>query len=138
MLKLVLSKPSGTVGISDAMSVYNKIDYIAEIINSISYPSTTYRQPRDIRLFRKFKENELRIILLLGYSVFENFLDQERYAHPKALAFIAHIVEGQYLSRDAHKGVEYLATYFDKKFAFLYTASDISGFISFDKLFNTG
>ncbi|CAF1089688.1 unnamed protein product [Rotaria sp. Silwood1] len=68
MLKLLLSKPSGTAGISDAMTVYNKIDHIAEIINSISYPSTTYRQPRDIRLFRKFKGNEFRIILLFGYS----------------------------------------------------------------------
>ncbi|CAF2690238.1 unnamed protein product [Rotaria sp. Silwood2] len=121
MLKLLLSKPSGTAGISDAMTVYNKIDHIAEIINSISYPSTTYRQPRDIRLFRKFKGNEFRIILLFGYSVFEGFLDQERYAHLKALAFIAHIVEAQYLSSDAHKDVEYLASYFDKKFAFLYT-----------------
>ena len=68
MLKLILSKPSVAAGITNAMSVYNEIDHIAEIINSISYPSTTYRQPRDIRLFRKFKANELRIILLFGYS----------------------------------------------------------------------
>ena len=68
MLKLFLSKPSTTEGISNAMSVHNQIDRIAEILNSISYPSTTYRQPRDIRLFRKYKGNELRIILLFGYS----------------------------------------------------------------------
>ncbi|CAF4623867.1 unnamed protein product, partial [Rotaria sp. Silwood2] len=103
MLKLLLSKPSVTGGISDAMSVYGQIDSIAEIINSISFPSTTYRQPRDIRLFRKFKGNELRIILLFGYSAFENFLDQGRYNHLKVLAFIAHIVEGQCLSKEAHK-----------------------------------
>ena len=68
MLKLLLSKPSSAAGTSDAMSAYNQIDHIAEIINSISYPSTTYRQPRDIRLFKKFKGNEPRIILLFGYS----------------------------------------------------------------------
>jgi hypothetical protein len=68
MLKLFLSKPSSTEGISDAMTVHNQIDNIAEIVNSISYPSTTYRQPRDIHLFRKFKANELRIILLFAYS----------------------------------------------------------------------
>ena len=68
MLKLLLSKPSRTTGVSNAMSVYNQIDHIAKIMNSISYPSTTYRQPRDIRLFRKFKGNELRMILLFGYS----------------------------------------------------------------------
>jgi hypothetical protein len=68
MLKLLLSKPSSVAGISNSMSIYNQIDHIAEIMNSISYPSTTYRQPRDIRLFRKFKGNELRIILLFGYS----------------------------------------------------------------------
>ncbi|CAF1336705.1 unnamed protein product, partial [Rotaria sp. Silwood1] len=99
MLKLLLSKPSVTGGISYAMSVYGQIDNIAEIINSISFPSTTYRQPRDIRLFRKFKGNELRIILL----AFENFLDEERYNHLKVLAFIAHIIEGQCLSKEAHK-----------------------------------
>jgi hypothetical protein len=68
MLKLLLSKPSRKAGISKAMSVYDKIDHISEIMNSISYPSTTYRQPRDIRLFKKFKGNELRIMLLFGYS----------------------------------------------------------------------
>jgi len=68
MLKLFLSKPSIADGISNSINAHNQIDNIADIINSISYPSTTYRQPRDIRLFRKFKANELRIILLFGYS----------------------------------------------------------------------
>jgi hypothetical protein len=68
MLKLLLSKPSCGAGISNTMSVHDKIDHISEIIHSISYPSTTYRQPRDIRLFKKFKGNELRVVLLFGYS----------------------------------------------------------------------
>ena len=67
MLKLFLSKPSISEGILDAMSIHKQIDNLAEIVNSISYPSTTYRQPRDIRLFKKFKANELRMILLFGY-----------------------------------------------------------------------
>ncbi|CAF3840657.1 unnamed protein product [Rotaria sordida] len=105
MLKLFLSKQSITEGISNAMSVYDQIDNIAEIVNSISYPSTTYRQPRDIRLFKKFKANELRIILLFGYSAFENFLDEERFIHLKVLAFIAHLVEGESsFARTIHGG----------------------------------
>jgi hypothetical protein len=63
------------------------------------------------------------------YRAFEKFLDQERYTHLKALAFIAHMVEEQYLSNNGHKDVEYLATYFDKKFAFLYTVSNIVCFV---------
>jgi hypothetical protein len=68
MLKLFLSKPSPKAGITHIMSVHDQIDIIAQTFNTISYPSTTYRQPRDIRLFRKFKGNELRIFLLFGYS----------------------------------------------------------------------
>jgi hypothetical protein len=68
MLKLLLTKPSSKGGITDVMSVYDRMDIIAKTFNTISYPSTTYRQPRDIRLFRKFKGNELRIFLLFGYS----------------------------------------------------------------------
>lgn len=68
MLKLLLSKPSPEAGITNIMSVYDQIDLAAQTFNTISYPSTTYRQPRDIRLFKKFKGNELRIFLLFGYS----------------------------------------------------------------------
>ncbi|CAF1347320.1 unnamed protein product [Rotaria sordida] len=68
MLKLLLSKPSSKTGITDVMSVHNRIDIVAKTFNTMSYPSTTYRRPRDIRLFKKFKENELRIFLLFGYS----------------------------------------------------------------------
>lgn len=68
MLKLLLSKPSVKAGITHVMSVQNHIDNIAQTFSTISYPSTTYRQPRDIRLFKKFKGNELRIFLLFGYS----------------------------------------------------------------------
>ncbi len=68
MLNLLLSKPSPKAGITAEMTVYHQMDHIAAVFNSISYPSTTYRQPRDIRLFKKFKGNELRIFLLFGYS----------------------------------------------------------------------
>jgi hypothetical protein len=68
MLKLLLSKPSPKAGITNIMSVHDKMDLAVQTFNRISYPSTTYRQPRDIRLFKKFKGNEFRIFLLFGYS----------------------------------------------------------------------
>ncbi|CAF1296650.1 unnamed protein product [Rotaria sp. Silwood1] len=83
MLKLFLSKQSITEGTSNAMSVYDRIDNIAEIVNSISYPSTT---------------------------AFENFLDEERFIHLKVLAFIAHLVEGECLSSNAHNDIEFLGS----------------------------
>ncbi|CAF3982771.1 unnamed protein product [Rotaria sp. Silwood1] len=126
MLKLFLSKRSIIEGISAAMSIHKQIDNLAEIVNSISYPSTTYRQPRDIHLFKKFKANELRMILLFGYSAFENFLDQERFIHLKVLAFIAHLVEEQNLSENSHQDIKYLARYFNEKFASLYTVSSFA------------
>ena len=68
MLKLLLSKPSLKAGITNVMSVHDRIDTVAKTFNTISYPSTTYRRPRDIRVFKKFRGNELRIFLLFGYS----------------------------------------------------------------------
>jgi hypothetical protein len=50
------------------MSVHDQIDLAAQTFNRISYPSTTYQQPRDIRLLKKFKGNELRIFFLFDYS----------------------------------------------------------------------
>jgi hypothetical protein len=126
------------------MSVHDQIDLAAQTFNTISYPSTTYRQPRDIRLFKKFKGNELRIFLLFGYSyvsyfisfpysllsyrIFEQILEKERYDHLKALAFVAHMVESQYLSVSTHKDIEFLAAYLDERFASLYTVRRINHF----------
>jgi hypothetical protein len=74
----------------------------------------------------------------VSYRAFEKFLDPERYTHLKALAFIAHIVEEQYLSSNGHKDVKYLATHFDKNFAFLYTVNNIFCFVSLFMFYNAG
>lgn len=50
------------------MNVRDQMDHIAQTLGTISYSSTTYRQPWDILLFKKYKRNELRIFLLFGYS----------------------------------------------------------------------
>ncbi|CAF1214593.1 unnamed protein product [Adineta ricciae] len=128
ILKLLLSKPSPKAGITNFMNVHDQLNSVAQLFDTISYPSTTYRQPRDIRLFKKFKGNELRIFLLFGYSIFEKVLNRERYDHLRVLAFIAHMVEGQYLSVDTHEDIQVLAEYFDERFATLYTVNEI-GFV---------
>lgn len=57
----------------------------------------------------------------LSHRIFKNILDKERYEHMQALAFIAHAVESQYLSIIALEDIELLATYFDERFASLYS-----------------
>ncbi|CAF1496926.1 unnamed protein product [Adineta ricciae] len=137
MLKLLLSKPSPKAGITNSMNVHDRIDLIAEKFNAISYSSTTYRQPRDIRLFKKFKGNEFRMFLLFGYSIFEKILSKERYDHLKVLAFIAHLVEGQYLSGKTHEDIRFLAAYFDEKFSTLYSVKQILYTFCFNSFYTT-
>jgi len=135
------------------MSVHDQIDLAAQTFNRILYPSTTYQQPRDIRLFKKFKGNELRIFLLFDYSWVSYFItslysllsyrifeivEEELYDHLKALAFVAHMLERQYLSVSVHKDIEFLAAYFDERFVSLYTVRRIAHFFSLIIRFNLG
>ncbi|CAF1397275.1 unnamed protein product [Adineta steineri] len=125
ILKLLLSKLSPKAGIPNSMTIDGQLDFISQAFNTILYTSTTYRQPRNIRLFKKFKGNEFRIFLLIGYSIFGNVLSGEWYVHLKVLAFIARLVEGEYLFVNAYERVRSLAAFFDEEFASLYTVNQI-------------
>lgn len=64
------------------------------------------------------------------YRIFKNVLDKERYDRLKALAFIAHMVESQYLSTNALEDIEILAEYFDEKFSSLYSVRNVNFFLN--------
>lgn len=68
MLKIFFGNVSEQSGISGAMSIKGSLNTVASIFKSIRYPSTTYRIPRDLRSYATYKGNELRILLLFGYS----------------------------------------------------------------------
>jgi hypothetical protein len=68
MLQIFFGNVSQKTGISEEMSVKKAIDTIALTFKSISYPSSTYRIPRNLKLHSVYKANELKIFLLFGFS----------------------------------------------------------------------
>ena len=65
----------------------------------------------------------------MSYRIFENILETERYHHLKALAFLAHLVESQYLSISRLQDIEKLVNYFDKVFVSFYSVKQDSFFL---------
>lgn len=67
MLEIFFGSVSKKSGISAEMSIKKELDKIALTFKETFYPSTTYRIPRDLKLYGVFKANELKIFLLFGY-----------------------------------------------------------------------
>ena len=68
MLTIFLGNVSQKSGITEEMSVKKYIDTLTTTFNSMYYPSSTYRIPRDLKRHSVFKANELKMFLLFGYS----------------------------------------------------------------------
>ncbi|CAF4054963.1 unnamed protein product [Rotaria sordida] len=49
-------------------SIHNSLHLIEEKLDSIRYPSTTYRLPSQLKYFQTYKGNEYRVTLLFGYQ----------------------------------------------------------------------
>ncbi|CAF3898928.1 unnamed protein product [Rotaria sp. Silwood2] len=121
MLQIFLGNVSKKSGISEEMSVKKDIDTVALTFNSMFYPSSTYRIPRDLKHYSIFKANELKIFLLFGYSIFNGILTKERYNHFRCLAFAAHLIEAAKHDQSTYLEMLDLLEEFDKRFESLYT-----------------
>ena len=64
-------------------------------LSRFRFPSTTTRHPWLLQKFTKCKGSENRIVLLFGYSIFENVLKPEYYSHLLLLVLAAHHVSFQ-------------------------------------------
>lgn len=68
MLRIFFDNVSEKSGIIREMSIKGAIDAVSSIVKSISYPSTTYRIPRNLNQYNVYKANELKMVLLFGYK----------------------------------------------------------------------
>lgn len=71
---------------------------IAADLGKIHYPTTTVRAPRTIMKCMKLKANECRVLLLIGYPIFKNYLPDLYYQHLQKLAFGVSIGESSSIS----------------------------------------
>jgi hypothetical protein len=68
MLRIFFDNVSEKSGITREMSIKSAVDAVSSIVKSISYPSTTYRIPRNLNQYHVYKANELKMVLLFGYT----------------------------------------------------------------------
>ncbi|CAF1117040.1 unnamed protein product [Adineta steineri] len=121
MLHIFFGTVSEKSAITREMNIKGALDAVSSIVKSISYPSTTYRIPRNLRQHNVYKANEYKMVLLFGYNAFDHVLDQERYNHFKCLAFASHLIEAAKIDQSTYRDVHDLLEEFNTKFESLYT-----------------
>ncbi|CAF1218363.1 unnamed protein product [Rotaria magnacalcarata] len=103
-------------------SCYNHIHHLSSILQSFRFPSTTSRRPRSLLKFKKFKANELRMVLLFGFVIFEKILKAKYYNHFLKLVIAIHFSEHRALSMGMVDKVKSLLHEFLIEYPKLYTA----------------
>ncbi|CAF1448407.1 unnamed protein product, partial [Rotaria sordida] len=87
-------------------------------LSKILYPTTTTRAPRSIMKCLKLKANECRILLLIGYPIFKNYLPNIYYEHLQKLAFGISIGESSNISSEKLEEMNSLLTSFVDNFPY--------------------
>ncbi|CAF1976426.1 unnamed protein product [Rotaria magnacalcarata] len=100
-------------------SLYSKIKHVDIRLSTHKFPSTTCRIPRSILKYNQFKANELRSVLLFGFSSF-SFLPRKYYRHFVLLVIAAHLCESRSISPDQLSYIRQLTTEFVYQFPLLY------------------
>ncbi|CAF1437821.1 unnamed protein product [Rotaria sordida] len=101
-------------------TIQSKISNINRTLKLFCSPSTTVRIPRDLKVYSKYKASEYRSILLVFYSIFENFLPKKYYDHFKLLVFALHIGENREIKYKDLETMHLLLNEHVKQFKFLY------------------
>ncbi|CAF3899698.1 unnamed protein product [Adineta steineri] len=99
-------------------SLTKALPSIAGDLAKILYPTTTVRVPRTITKFLKLKANECRVLLLIGYPVFKNYLPELYYKHLQKLAFGISIGESFSISLEKVEEMELLLKSFVDDFPY--------------------
>ncbi|CAF1100809.1 unnamed protein product [Adineta steineri] len=99
-------------------SLTKALPSIAGDLAKILYPTTTVRVPRTITKFLKLKANECRVLLLIGYPVFKNYLPELYYKHLQKLAFGISIGESSSISLEKVEEMELLLKSFVDDFPY--------------------
>ena len=101
-------------------SICGRMDQLDLMLNAVRFPSTTTRRPRSITKFKKYKGNELRSLLLFGYSIFHNILAYRYYVHFLLLVHIMHISESRSIDNESLENLRHLCMEYVLMFPRLY------------------
>lgn len=80
---------------SEEWSCHSNLDQLSMMLRAYRFPSTTARRPRSLLIYKKFKANELRMVLLFGFAIFKGILQQKYYNHLLKLVLAFHLAENR-------------------------------------------
>ena len=106
---------------NEPWSVCFRMKEIDVKLDHVRFPSTTTRRPRSIIMFNKYKGNELRSLLLFGFSIFEDILRRRYYSHFLLLVLVMHLSESRCLDQHCVDDLRHLCTSFVSTFPRLYS-----------------
>ena len=98
-------------------SLRNVLIIINSNLKRIRYP-VTCRIPRSILKWSRLKANESRILLLMAYPIFKNYLPENNYHHLQKLAFGMNIGESSSISARQLEGMDILLNSFVDDFPY--------------------
>jgi hypothetical protein len=99
-------------------SLVSVLPFIANDLAKIRYPTTTVRVPRSIIKCMKLKANECRVLLLIGYPIFQQYLSDSYYQHLQKLAFGIAIGESSSISMEKLEEMDLLLNSFVDDFPY--------------------
>ncbi|CAM2714528.1 unnamed protein product [Rotaria socialis] len=99
-------------------SLSKLLPLIACDLSKIHYPTTTTRAPRSLMKCLKLKANECRVLLLIEYPIFKNYLQDVYYQHLQKLAFGISIGESSNISMTMLDEMNLLLTSFVDEFPY--------------------
>jgi len=99
-------------------SLASVLPLIAADLAKICYPTTTVRVPRSIVKCMKLKANECRVLLLIGYPIFQKYLQDSYYQHLQKLAFGVAIGESSSISMEELEEMDLLLKSFVDEFPY--------------------
>ena len=101
-------------------SLRSKINAIDISLSTHKFPSTTYRVARTILKYKEFKANELRCILLFGFTPICLYLPRKYSRHLLSLVMAAHLCESKTSSSHQIEHIRRLTNEFIYQFPLLY------------------
>lgn len=107
---------------NERWSICSQMNELDVKLGHVRFPSTTTRRPRSIIKFNKYKGNELRSLLLFGFSIFEGILQRPYYSHLLLLVLVMHLSESRSLDQHCVEDLHHLCTSFVSTFPRIYSA----------------
>lgn len=101
-------------------SLRSKIQAIDISLSTHKFPSTTYRIARTILKYKEFKANELRCILLFGFTPLCCYLPRKYSRHFLSLVMAAYLCESKTNSAHQIEHIKRLTNEFIFQFPLLY------------------